>query len=521
MNMTADENTRDRFSDLYRELNQGHASRREALLQELPAMTADAPRAAEFSNPGRRIARRTLIGGAIAAAAAMTIPVLFVMKPRAAWADVVKAVRGQKWIHCVTKHVDGTITEAWESPSMEISAWKSPTETRLVDKGAALMKVFHRERNKVVHLELSDQEPVDSMQLFISMLLGDVEQLRHLNVTVRQQRTITENGRTWDEIRLAAQPPGGTPMIWIAKVDPQSHLPQAVRVELPNSPEAGRKQLDMQFDYPTEGPTTLAALGVPADAAVEDRVPKDGLKSILADMRTQRRKLGAYHLKLFYADSARVSRESWKDSLKWRQDHESPDVCDGREEWSKHTGSWQRVKMIPDSSREEFCRLNPQWYYLENMTYPFLSATPEFDLVVRPDHMDGPEGCILVERAAKRGANPNLVHRFTPRREQYWLHPGRGHALVKRVLTDVEAPEAECHLKGIAKHIETTFADFQQSPQGVWYPTTITTTGTLWIKQTNPLLAEPKVQRWTVVVEFTDSFPDRLFNILDARKRSP
>ncbi|MFO0902358.1 MAG: hypothetical protein U0939_05115 [Pirellulales bacterium] len=519
--MTLTENAHDRLSELYRELNQGHTVRRKSLLQQLPDMTADVPRATDDTNSERRLARRMLIGGAMAASAAMLIPGLFMVRPRAAWADVAKAVRAQKWIHCVTKGFDGSITEVWESPSTEISVWKSSSEIRLVDKGTSLMQVFHRKQNKIVRLELGDQEPVDSMQLFINVLLGDAEQLRHLNVIVRQQRSITDHGQTWDEIRLTAQPIGGSPMTWIAKIDPQTHLPHSVRIELQDAPEAGHKQRELEFDYPSDGPTTLAALGVPVDVAVEDRVPKDSLKSILADMRMQRRNLGAYHLKLFYADSPRLSRESWKDGLKWRQDHESPDVCDGREEWSKHMGSWQRIKKIPDSPREEFCRLNPQWYYLENMSYPFLSATPEFDLAVRPDRTDGPEGCILVERVANPGANPSVVHRFTAHREQYWLDPRRGHALVKRVLTDVEAPEAECLSKGIAKHIETTFSDFQQSPHGVWYPTTITTTGTLWVRQTNPLIVEPKEQRWKVAVEFHDAFPDHVFNITDARKRSP
>lgn len=108
--------------------------------------------------------------------------------------------------------------------------------------------------------------------------------------------------------------------------------------------------------------------------------------------------------------------------------------------------------------------------------------------MVRPNSPDGPDGCILVERVATPGADPNLVHRYTPRREQYWLDPNRSFALVKRVRTDVEASEAECNAKGISKHIETTYDDFEQSPSGVWYPTTVKTTGTIWIKQTNPMI---------------------------------
>ncbi len=518
--MTSTEN--DRLSELYRELNQDHEHRREVLLQRLPAtLTTDTHRIGSETPPQRRFTRRWWLGSGVAAAAAILVAGVFVLKPRDVWADAAKAVRSQKWIHFVRQDYDGTAAEIWESPSAEISASKSATEIRLVDKTTSLMQVFYPDQKKVVRLELKDQEQTDSMQLFIDVLLGDSERLRHLEVTDRQQRSVTENGQTWDEMRLTVQPIGGMRMIWIAKVDPKTHLPLTFRVELPDVAQPPKPLPEGKFDYPAEGPSTLAALGVPEDAAFEDRVPQGSLKNILARMKEQRHKLGAYHLQLFYADTPRMSREAWKDGVKWRQDHESPDICNGRESWSKHMGYWQMIKKLPDASTEEFCRLNPQWYYLENMTYPALAATPEFDLVVRPDRTDGPGGCILVERVATPGANPNLVHRFTPRREQYWLDPNRNFALVKRVRTDVEAPEAECHSKGITKHTETTYDDFQKSSNGVWYPTTVKTTGTIWVKQTNPMIVEPLDQNWKLTVEFKDSLPNELFDINSAKKCSP
>lgn len=518
--MTTTEN--DRLRELYRELNQDHDHRREALLQQLPTTVTTATHRIGSETPlQRRVTRRWWLGSGVAAAAAMLIVGISVLKPRDAWAEVVKAVRSQNWIHFVRSDFDGTFSEIWESPSAEISASKSAAEIRLVDKSTALMQVFYPDQKKVVRLELKDQEQAESMQLFMGVLLGDSERLRHLEVTDRQQRSVTENGQTWEEMRLTVQPIGGMRMIWIAKIDPNTHLPLTFRVELPDAAEPQKSLPEGKFDYPTEGPTTLAALGVPADADFEDRVPKESLKNILAEMKAQRRELGAYYLRVVEGLNGRTTFEAWKDGLKWRQDHQAPDICDGNESWSKHMGHWQRIKKIPAASAGEFCRLNSQWYYLENLTYPFLSATPEFDLVVRSDRTDGPSGCILVERVATPGANPNLVHRYTPRREQYWLDLNRNFALVKRVLTDVEAPEAECHAKGITKHTETTFGDFQKSLGGVWYPTTVKTTGTIWVKQVSPMIVEPLDQHWKLTVEFKDSLPIEVFDINAARKRSP
>lgn len=114
---------------------------------------------------------------------AMLIAGIFVLKPHDAWAKVGKAVRSQKWIHFVRKDFDGNVAELWESPSAEISASKSATEIRLVDKATSLMQVFYPNQQKVVRLELNDQEQLDPMQLFIDVLLGDSERLRFLEVT--------------------------------------------------------------------------------------------------------------------------------------------------------------------------------------------------------------------------------------------------------------------------------------------------------------------------------------------------
>lgn len=517
--MTTMEN--ERLRELYRELNQDHERRRAELLSQLPstpAMSNDGDRSERPVH--RRVSRYWWLGTA-AAVAILIFAGVFLLKPHDAWAESVNAVRSQKWIHFVRRDSDGMVSEVWESPLAEISAFKSAAEIRWLDKSTSLMQIFYVDQNKVVRLELKDQVQTDSMQLFIELLLGKVERLEHLLVIDRQQRSVTENDHVLDEVRLTVQPTGGTRMLWTARIDRVTHLPLTLRVELADASGLAEPLVEGRFDYPANGPESLSAMGLPEDVSFEDRVPKNSLKNILAEMKTQRRTLGAYHLSVVDASHGRIWYEAWKDGLMWRQDYQQPDVCDGNQWWSKHLGYWQLMKKIPDGPAGEFCRLNQQWYYLENLTYPLLSATPEFDLVVHPDRTDGPEGCVLVERVAVAGADPKIVHRFTPRLEQYWLDPRRNFAVVKRIFTGVEAPESECHAKGIAKHVETTFEDFLQSPDGVWYPTTVRTTGTVWIKQMNPIIVQPLDQHWKLTVDFRDSFPGETFDIHAARERSP
>lgn len=505
----------DRLSEFYNKLNADHGKHLQALLLRLPEEHSAVTTISLGSKDRPRSVTRRWWIGALAAAVGLTAAV-FLLNPRDAWADIVEALRSKSWIHIVSNNSNG-IYEVWQSPTAQIRAWKNPYETGLADQATSLMLTYHPDQKKIVRLELDHQEPTPSVQSFISILLGDAITLKQLNVIERQHRTFEEDGKTWSEVQIDAKWIGGGQVHWTAKVDPKTHLP----VTLTEIPEAGAgPKSESRFDYPVEGPTTLAALGVPDDAEVDDRVPKASLANILSDMRLQRDKIGAYHLKQFYGDSFQLSRECWKDGLKWRNDPEVQEICDGREFWMKGTGPWQLAMTIPTGSVQEFCRVNSGWPYLENVAYPFLASTENFTVAVQLDAAGGPQGCVLVERVATPNADFR-VHRFTPRREQYWLDPQRGHVLVKRIETDVEASEAECIAKGMSKHVETTFSDFKQSPAGVWYPTQIFTSGVVSIRGMNPPEVEFADQNWRLEAEFVKSFPEELFDVTAAKRRFP
>lgn len=509
----------DRLRLLYLELNRDHASNRESLMQNLVANDA-AIASSNVPLSSFRFNRRWLLGSSGIAASAL-VAGLFLWQPQDVLAQVQQALRSQEWIHLVVTRLDGSQCESWESPSGQISASKWPEEIRLVDKSNSIEHVYDIEQKKLTRLELDERRHPDSLQMFIDVLLGEADRMSSLNVTKRKQRTVTENGETWDEMTLTTEPILGQAITWICKIDPETHLPTTYRTQVPTGQNFELGWVEGKIDYPSKGPLTIAELGIPTDAELDDRIPKDSLKHIVASMKLARQKLGAYHLKLFYDHGPRLCREAWKDGSKWRQDHEVPEICDGREYWSKSLGGWQLMKEFPNTPLQEFCQLNGDWPYIENMTYPRLAATIDFELKVRADQTDGPEGCILVEKIATANADPFAVHRFMPRREQFWLDTHRDYALVKHVRTDVQASEAECRSNGIPKHTEHHYSDFEQSPSGLWYPTTIKATGTMWVQQTDPVVAVPADQHWTVEVEFAENYPQNLFAIDAAKKRSP
>ena len=500
----------DQFRQLYLELNQDHADQRELLMQCLQSNVVSLA-SSNVAQPARRISRRWLLGSG-GMAAAVLVAGLFLWPPQDALAEIQEALRAQEWIHLVVKRLDGSQAESWESPGGQIRASKWPEEVRFLDKSNSIEQVYDVAQKKLIRMEPDESQHPDTMQTLIDVLLGDANSTNWLKVAKRQQRTVTEDGKTWDEVTLTSEPMGGQVTTWICKIDPETHLPISYRTHLPTTGNFEPGWVEGKFDYPPKGPLSITELGVPADAELDDRVPKDSLKHIFASMKRARETLGPYHLKLFYNIGPQLCRECWKDGFKWRQDHEVPEICDGKQLWVKTLSGWEL---------QESRQLNPGWPYIEDMTYPQLTATMDFELKLHSDPTDGPEGCILVEKVATANANQFVVDRFVPRREQFWLDPDRDYALVKHVRTDVQASEAECRSRQCSKHQEFHYSHFEQSPKGVWYPTRIESIGTEVPRENDPLASVPKAILWTIEVEFAESYPSKLFDIDAAKKRLP
>lgn len=504
---------RDQLGELYAELNQGHATYRELLLERLKTNATDATES-EAALQARPVSRRWLLGSSCIAATAMVVG-LFLWPPKDALAEIQKALQSQEWIHLVVTRLDGSQVESWESPSGKISVSKWPEEIHWLDKANSIEQVYDIRKNKLTRIEFDERQHPVTLQSLIDVLLGESDRTSWLKVAQRHRRNVTENGRTWDEVTLTTEPIGGQALTWICKIDPKTHLPISYRTQVPTGQNLELGWVEGKLDYPANGPLTIADLGVPADAQLDDRIPKDSLKHIVATMHQARQRLGAYHLKLFYGDGPQLCREYWKHGSKWRQDRETPEICDGKELWIKTLSGWERREV----SREHIAG----WPCIEDMTYPRLSANMEYELKVRSDQTEGPEGCILVEKLVVDDANPLWLSlgKFTPRREQFWLDTNRDYALVKHVRTDVLATEAECRANQSSKHSEYHYSEFKRSPSGIWYPTKIKTIGTMVAPPVDPAIAVPEAFYQTIEVQFAESYPKELFDINAAKMRFP
>ena len=170
--------------------------------------------------------------------------------------------------------LDGSQVESWESPSGQVSASKWPEEIRLVDKSNSIEQVYDVAQKKLTRLELDERQLPDTMRTLIDVLLGDADRSSFLKVSQRQLVSVTENGETWDEVTIIAEPIGGQAFTWICKIDPTTHLPISYRTQVPTGRNFELGWVEGKFDYPSKGPLTIAELGVPADAELDDRIPR-------------------------------------------------------------------------------------------------------------------------------------------------------------------------------------------------------------------------------------------------------
>ncbi len=132
---------------------------------------------------------------------------------------------------------------------------------------------------------------------------------------VRQQRReVSEGGKTWIEFEL---------VLWrgemnhaTLRVDPETRLPVYL---LSFSPQDKDKSAKWVFDYPSDGPSDIYALGVSRDVKIDDQMPAENVQKVLAAMAASRSRIGDFRL---IVDQSPVFASSvvYRKGGKWRVD---------------------------------------------------------------------------------------------------------------------------------------------------------------------------------------------------------
>ena len=356
------------------------------------------------------------------------------------------------------------------------------------------------------------------------------------------------------------------PFSMVIRVNPEKMLPDSwtitqgkFKVTLPNSETITRGEVkrELAFDYPAEGPADIYALGVPRNAPVEDRTPPPELDRIIQIVQQNRRNFGNYlavaggknrdrafivYLIRCKGDKFRVDEgigdtrhvASGDEMEQWWQDHgkeillAGSALCDGRRAYErsfvKSEPRWKpsmdHVSQGDGRAAAERVRVsagisNAAEYLVELLAYSprlnpqQLASSPLWTTHFDPKGENGPAGSVRVESQLAHQSRPDDRSAF--HKEEFWLQPKYGYAVVKHVSSDCPAVDEDPLRK--ENRIIHEYDDFRQTPRGLWYPTVS--------RLKNPSRSENKnkpggVEFYDQVtyfyLDFTAELPDELFS---------
>ncbi len=446
--------------------------------------------------------KRVWFAGA-GAAAVVLITLLFSRQPSTiAWSQVAEAVRAVPWIHLKFRDDEGQSGEEWLSFSQNIVAIRCGHMVKFWGTQSGVLYEYDSRKKKLYRLPMSDGDAkeFESLgRLFQAICRGDgiVERAfsPQLRIVKQRQRTETEQGRRWIlyELELQRTYDGletpremATTAVEI-RVDPEKMLPDSM------TEFVGEVKVEAAFDYPNEGPADIYALGVPRDAPIEDRTPPAELSRILKLIEQNRCNFGDY-----LAVSGDNSKEAMNVRIvQCKGEKLRVDMC-GTEQYIQRNDKKERVgKSVRVASAAD---LRNWWreygeeiktsgvlqpltrrdkyagrYRVELLAYPPTLDLQQLASSLVTAHLDpkgqnGPAGSVRVGLLYASRGGPDDTDRvtFPFSKQEYWLQPKYGYAVVKQVIS-YSRKDDDHPLKKSQLIFE--YDDFHQTPRGIWYPT--------------------------------------------------
>jgi len=233
-----------------------------------------------------------------------------VLRAQTGFAEVAATALNHAWIHAQQTHGDGTVAEAWFSPSQEISASRSPDSIQYCDYRLQVDYSYDLKEQVLYRSPDFTRSPLnqyESLAAAMAILVKQgrtlekpLEQLEFLGperekmkVLDQEMKKVTEDGHQWLDYGLTVSHSGSDqPLRMLFRVDADTKLPRLCRIEgrWNDKPmvEATR------FDYPDHGPVDIYDVGVPKTAKLVDRVPAGDLKRIWESLQAGRERMDNY-----------------------------------------------------------------------------------------------------------------------------------------------------------------------------------------------------------------------------------
>jgi hypothetical protein len=499
-----------------------------------------------------------LLASAAATVAACAIGFLLLPSASVGWEDVTKAVISQRWIRARAGDKDKQRT-IWLSPEHRLWAFRTADWFIFIDGRQRARYEYNMRDNRIAKTAMGEEDarlvsPVDYMSQ--GLWLFGTER-----VVSQQRREVIESGKKWVEFELIfwrGETNHGT-----LRIDPETRLPVYLLLRSPATPAKSQK---WAFDYPANGPTNIYALGVLAGTIIDDRMPSEECLQVLRAIAASRARIGDFRL-LVAETGTREDHIVWRKGDRWRVDlcapkkwtdranwmRQPPDgqgwgdplaeqlklcwlgplyICDGRtvcenanpialfqKPPSGTPGNqpiqWQRARFAApwDMLSGEGLGILPGAGYVKfaSLVYPDLSPHRGWGFAYDRRPADAP-GCVLIKRSAQLATRePTTGH------EWYYIDPRKGCAVVRAELFNLPLG-MPADPKAAPQRETIRLEDFQQSPQGFWYPGVIHETIPLGPAANRE--AGPKVRDLTLSVHYHFSFgtelPDSLFVMEEA-----
>lgn len=439
------------------------------------------PRAAASTASVRNHRARGLLplASLACAAAAILVACVIFLSPASSWAQIANAVSGQPWIKLEMSPADKQEKlEVWLSPTRRMASTRAPGSVFFMNWTENEARRYV-ESDRTVYL--SDASVGDYSEfLWLEAVLGAFSsghEPQRSGVTLLSQSVRTERvgDKRWKVYVLQYE-------------DKQRSIPRVSRSFF--VPEGGRLPDKMteefsyngklisrqyQLSYPKEGPTDLAALGVPKDAKVIDTRSGDDLKSVLKKYATRQ----ATRPEAYTATVLRTS-QNWKGlsdayRVRFGETGYSAEVNDfellqkfqmelfaagtvipaGEEavKWWK-----EQVGQITFNGLGDASAFTPgQTICPDLVGFPGLGIPNDGEkATLNPKPVVGPSDTVLV--AVENAQTGAAIRR-------YWLAPERGYLCVRSEMNDSKTG-----------WIATTIVDTaEKSPRGYWYATQVRT----------------------------------------------
>ena len=451
--------------------------------------------------PQRRRYLWALAGTLLTLSLGMVIVVSILPAPAVVWADVIQAVQSQKWIRGTMTSANGQQSMIWQSAESQVWAIHNPSASRFYD-GRARVKYECQGRKLSIQKSALRSEEVENFLPIQALSQGQDSVSPWLfgteKIVQQRRKEVEEDGKIWIEFHMVLQR-GEMDQVTL-RVDPATRLP--VSLVLASSPYFWQKVKFQKwvFDYPAVGPVDIYDLDVPRDLPLDNLIPTDGSLPVIEAIAASRaripdfrmsmstiRKVGIgpwYHGYLVSrkgncwridkcqeqaADESiatAINGPTWNVWFEERLKMDPPKplyICDGKTVWENtrpNDRKGPRWKVSSDPAPQDLLSgSNEGLSGFENYAsfafyvYPDLFPRSNSTIVLAPNTGDN-SGLILLNNV---GLTPAPVVLGT-----VLVDPAKGHAVVRR----------EWFGGRPGKPTQTiTMENFQQSPQGFWYPT--------------------------------------------------